>query len=738
MAVTSIKDADIDLEPVKATPVADADIDLEPHGDNLSLGKGIADTAKTYLKSVAAVPVLGYEQVRHPIDTLKTMASGVPSIPGAMKDRAVEDYESVKEDLKKRSQTSDYWQQFLRGGRAALTTMASPLDILVGVPYEQTAGKVVENATGGMINKREAALAPQVIAGMKILPESVKEGAKDAAGAVKSGLKTIKDEIKPNLVKVKTPEEKAADLVVKKFEEGAKTGAPSLSKAIATVKESQARGKPMSLSDVDNIRVQGLAGSVARLPGPGRDLAKRILDERDKKAGDRLAGDINQYFAKNSSYQTVQTLAKTRSEQSKPKYEKALAGGSLAPLEKQFENSFAETSKKSDALHKDINQQLNRITQLRGKLATTNDVYSRAGVQSSLKKAEADLAKMEGDLHVVHEEKASALEALRGSRADKTANAPGAVWSPHLARLMKNPEMQRGIRAGMRIERNHADAANRPFNIHEYAIIGGTPEEPIIGKVPNMKLIAMAKEGLDSLLLNDKGMRDEKTGRLTKEGLSVDALRRAVLTEVDRLNPDWKDARDTWAGPSRQMDMVLWGEKVFKRSPDENVADLKDMTKSEKEFARIGAGDMLRMRMLDTGFKGDEAKSILKSEGAKMRLRPLFDSDKDFNEFVNAVTDERTMFENRFEKLGGSHSAQRLAEDSTNAIDALADAAKAAKDVYSFNVVNMLKTLNNLYQNRQLRQAPELQEAIAKLLFDPNVDFDKLAEIAEKKNAPTK
>lgn len=692
----------------------------KPAVENLSLAKGLKDLAVTGAKSVAGLPALMYGEVRHPIDSAKTVLSGVKNIPGAMKKRAEEDIDSVREDVKQRVENPDDWQKFLRGGRAALTTMASPLDILVGVPYEETFGKVVDKTTGGRINPREAAFLPELATGAKAIPKGVKavDAGLDAALAKKyAGLKPV----------VRNPETQARDVVAKRFEQGEKAGAPSLKNAIETVRKARESGKPMTLADVGGENVKGLAGYVARQPGEGRDVARAFLTKRDEGAPDRLTGDVNKHLAKGSALQTADVLAQTRSEEGKPLFEKAYQGGSMAPLEHQFEKSFNESASVVAQASKDITQHLNKITQLKAKLATTNDVYSRAGLQTELKQAEAHLGKLESDLHLFHEEKTEALNALRGAQADKTANAPGAVWNPRIARLMKNPNMKKGLSKGVRIERNLADAEGRRFNPHEYAITGFTPEgEPIVGKVPNMRLLASAKEGLDDLL-GQEGMRDKLTGRLTKEGVSVDKLRRSLIKELDDVNPDYKEARGKWAGHSRSMEALQWGRDIFKGQPEELAADMEGMSPAERDFARLGAADIIREKILRTGFHGDEAKAIIKSPWMKQQLRPLFESDESFRDFVQAVTDERTMFESRNKLIGNSATQERAAEDASN--DKLGLAVKTAKgvtDLYTGRIWNTVSTLVQLKKDLGLRQNPQLNEAIAKLLFDPNVDLEKI------------
>ena len=87
------------------------------------------------------------------------------------------------------------------------------------------------------------------------------------------------------------------------------------------------------------------------------------------------------------------------------------------------------------------------------------------------------------------------------------------------------------------------------------------------------------------------------------------------------------------------------------------------MSPSEREFARIGLADLMKERLGKTGFSGDEAKSLIKNPWMRDQMKPFFKTEADFNNFVDAVTAERNMFETGRKVLGGSDTAGRVAED---------------------------------------------------------------------------
>jgi hypothetical protein len=517
---------------------------------------------------------------------------------------------------------------------------------------------------------------------------------------------------------------KAIAKVAKRIASDVKGGGATAQTMLDTIDEARKTGKALTLADVGGENVKALAGRVAREPGAGRNLARQFLTERDEGAAGRLTGDVNKHVATGSAYWTTKALTESRATGAAPLYEKAFQGGSIAPLQKQFEDAFTESTKEVSDASTEVNRLLNRMTQLKGKAATTSDVYSAASNQQELRELQRQLDQAEAALNTAQGRKNSVLQVLRQAQADGSANAPGAIWSPRIQQFLDDPVTKPWIARGLKIQRLEALAKGEPFNPTEYAITGTDEQgQPIVGKVPNMRLLNAAKKGMDAAIEENQ---DKITGRLNEDGRAIDMVRRSFLNELDRLNPDYKAAREYWSGESRSMSAVTWGRSILARSPEENAAEFAQMTDGEKEFAKIGAADLIRERILKSGVSGDEAKAIIKSEWAKQQLRPLFKSNDEFNRFIDSVTRERQMFETKRQVMGGSQTAERVAEDSRgDLLDTGLAAAEAAGHATSGNAVGTLRALMRVWS--KVRNDPALNEAIARILFNPEVDFSDLS-----------
>jgi hypothetical protein len=529
-------------------------------------------------------------------------------------------------------------------------------------------------------------------------------------------------------------ENRAEAKILKRFEQDAKGGGVTAQSALDLVDAARSRGKDMTLADVSGPNVRGLAGNVARAPGPSKALAQDFVEKRDVGAGDRLTADVNKYVSTGSAYFTTQGLLEARSAGGHPLYEAAFEGGSIAPLEQQFETAFGESSKKVAEASQAVNTALNKMTLARGKQTTAGNVYQTSSGNDAVKAAQTELDAAEKMLNAAQEEKASVLDTLRQAQADGTANAKGAVWNPRINQFLKDPIAKGGIARGLEIQRLEALAENRPFNPTEYAIVGTDAEgNSIVGKVPNMRLLNAMKKGLDAIILDNQ---DAMTGRLNEKGRAVNMVRKAFLNEVDAINPEYKTARDFWSGKSKSMESVTWGRTMFSRPPEEISEDLAAMTPGDREFAKLGAADIIRERILKTGFHGDEAKSILKNDWAKRQIRPLFNSEKEFDEFVASVTDERRMKESKTGLVGNSATGERLAEDRQggdllNNLSGLHGVAQMAAGNH-LSATHKLITWWRKRQDLGFRVDEELNEAVAKILFDPAIDPQRFSDPAVK------
>lgn len=213
-------------------------------------------------------------------------------------------------------------------------TVGSALSYLPGITKENadrgvdTAMMGLEPEGGGSIAEVEAATA------------------ENAAVRAEAGTNALKN--------------KAVDKVNARFADDVASGATSAQDAIDKLNAAKTAGKPMTLMDVGGENVKGLAGNIARAPGPGKNMLRETLDARDKGAGGRVTGDINQAMGDTSAYQAAETLEKGRSEKAAPLYDEAYAANQQ--VESKELSQIVDTPAGHKALKKAVEKMQNDRT----------------------------------------------------------------------------------------------------------------------------------------------------------------------------------------------------------------------------------------------------------------------------------------------------------------------------------------------------------------------------------------
>jgi hypothetical protein len=290
------------------------------------------------------------------------------------------------------------------------------------------------------------------------------------------------------------------------------------------------------------------------------------------------------------------------------------------------------------------------------------------------------------------------------------------VWSPRLQEFIAEPRVKRGLARGYELERLDALAEGRPFDASAMGIDLDREGNVLLRKVPNLRVLDLGKRGLDAMIAEE---RDPITGRLSAMGRSLDMVRHAYVAEIDDLDSSgvYKAARAAWAGPSKSLDALRFGRTIFNRNPEETAAEFTRLSPNDQEFARLGVADMLRERIAKTGFTGDESRAIVKNAWTREQLKPILKSDEEFNKFVEAVMSEHTMAGTTKGVLGGSQTAERLAEDFSPQNRAISSAMQAAWHGAKGNFPSAILHAWRMKRDLGLAPDPKLNEAVAKLLF---------------------
>jgi hypothetical protein len=401
-----------------------------------------------------------------------------------------------------------------------------------------------------------------------------------------------------------------------------------------------------------------------------------------------------------------------RSAQAAPLYEKAFAGGSVAPLETQFQQAFNDTGAQVAQAQKELAAAKSaQILAAAKQTQTTGDVYSTSAANREASSADALVQQAQQKLSQAQSAKQEALSRLQQAQEDGTANAPGAVWSPRIQQFLDDPIMKAGMARGIEIQRLEALAEGSPFNPTEYAITGqDTQGNPIVGAVPNMRTLDAAKRGLDAIIADNT---DDMTGRVNQYGRAVTMVNDAFKNQLDAINPDYAQARAAWSGPSRAIDAARLGQKVFSTDADTAAQRVGQMDQSEKAAYQAGVAQAI-LNKIGQVQDGGKVARMFATPNVRAKVEAAFDSPQDAQSFMDMAERLNEQANARNAIMGNSRTAARQAQQGYDwgAAAAAGHAALAGNPVGA--AMNLLRGVP------AQGMSDETQMALANLLTNPN------------------
>lgn len=280
------------------------------------------------------------------------------------------------------------------------------------------------------------------------------------------------------------------------------------------------------------------------------------------------------------------------------------------------------------------------------------------------------------------------------------------------------------IRAGMANARKIA--AEEGVDPNTLGIDLDAQGEPMFVSVPTWQALDYMKRGVDNVV---EQYRDPTTGKLVLDtyGRAADATRGEFVKTLRDLNPAYERALNAWSGPSQSMDAIQVGMDALRRSPEQNAARIAEMSENDREFARLGIGQALRDVANKRGPLASEfdrvAGTQYGSTSTRQQLRPFFKDEASYKKFVDAVTAETTMARTSNKILGGSQTAERLAEDEGPiSVSDIASAGAAGVLGHKMGMVNAIKDIGmKLWDRRD----PELNAQIARILGSTDVSLGR-------------
>jgi hypothetical protein len=222
------------------------------------------------------------------------------------------------------------------------------------------------------------------------------------------------------------------------------------------------------------------------------------------------------------------------------------------------------------------------------------------------------------------------------------------AWSPRVDDFINDPVAKQGLARGFQIQRLEATARGEPFDPRQMGVTFNAAGDPVLVGRPNMRVLDMVKAGLDDIL---EGYRDGTTGRLNldRTGKAIDEFRRSYVNTLDDLNPDYKAARQAWAGPSQSRDALAAGREALRGDPEQVARRLQSMPEGDKDFFRAG---MLR-DLQDRFARGDaQAFALFQNANSRQALEAAFGKEN-----IDGLAGHLSQHASRFGRDGSGANA---------------------------------------------------------------------------------
>lgn len=431
----------------------------------------------------------------------------------------------------------------------------------------------------------------------------------------------------------------------------------------AGIRQGQELGVPTVMAD-QGENLARLGGSVTRQPGASRTAMTDFLTERQLDQNPRVQRAINRDLGPTASVrETSENLIDSARKTAGPLYTTALEGGSIAPLEHQFQDAFTASGRGVADAQRALADAQRRVTQAASRQPGASNVYAVSAANRGSRNAASEIEVAQRNLASAQAQHEANLARLRQAQSDGSANAPGAVWSPRIQQFLDDPISKAGLAKGMEVQRIEALAEGRPFNSTEYAVTG-TDEagNPIVASVPNMRTLDAVKRGYDEIIdAYPKSISGKP--ELDQRGRAIEMARKALVKELDRMNPDYAPARAAYAGPMKLREALQTGKSLVGASADD--IRLARRGKSEAELAQMELGYRSGMseqssKLVD---KADRPQKFTGSADRRDSLGNMFGNNPNLPRFLNTLDAERAAQRTHNIALTGSPSAVNLADD---------------------------------------------------------------------------
>lgn len=333
------------------------------------------------------------------------------------------------------------------------------------------------------------------------------------------------------------------------------------------------------------------------------------------------------------------------------------------------------------------------------------------------------------DITGIRERLQPSLDAVRARQ--KAASAP-AYQQAYQADISLTPKLKNLLdRPPMQTAWNQARdaAATRGENLPPFFQLDEFGDWKQAGVMPDMQAWDRMKQGIDRMIELET---DTITGRLTPFGGDLTALKKELITELDDINPAYREARSIFAGDEAIQSAMRDGERFLNMRTREVTSAVKDMTDSEKESFLTGAMEAIREKMGRARAGEIGEFRFLEQANTKEKLRAIFpegrEGDRQLARLMRMLDRERTFASTQGALVGGSQTAMRQAAgEAVRTGAALPTTVEALTSPFRAGLQAAMQGASQAVSGL----GTESIEQLGRLMFDPQQTSRAIAEMQQ-------
>lgn len=133
-------------------------------------------------------------------------------------------------------------------------------------------------------------------------------------------------------------------------------------------------------------------------------------------------------------------------------------------------------------------------------------------------------------------------------------------------------------------------------------------------------------------------------------------IRREIVSEVDKQNPAFAEARNVWSGGKADEEALQLGRKALREDSEELGSAVDKMSESEKKHFRIGVMKGIENTIEGMSVNRDLVKKFRDVPKIRKALKASFKDEESYDEFMQMLDDEAAMVETYTKARVGSRT----------------------------------------------------------------------------------